>query len=60
MPRGIAKIIPSILSKMPPWPGSKSLVFLTFAFRLRSEMNRSPSCVIKDIKIVIASMLNKL
>ena len=49
----MAKIIPSILSKKPPWPGSKSLVSLTFALRFKNEMNKSPNCAVKDIIIVI-------
>ena len=43
IPIGIAKIIPSILSNIPPCPGSISLVSLTFALRFKNEINKSPS-----------------
>ena len=46
---GIAKIIPSILSSTPPWPGNISLVSLTLAFLLSKEMNKSPICEISEI-----------
>ena len=49
----MAKIIPSIRSNTPPCPGNKSLVFLTFALRFIKEIKRSPSCVVKEINIVI-------
>ena len=51
--------MPSILSNTPPWPGSKSLVSLTLALRFKSEINRSPNCEIKDIRIVIISMATR-
>ena len=52
-------MIPSILSKIPPWPGSKSLVFLTLAFRLISEINKSPNCEMNEIDNVIKTMPKK-
>ena len=53
MQNGIAKIIPSTLSKKPPWPGKISLVSLTLALRLRYEINKSPNCDINDVTKVI-------
>ena len=50
--------MPSILSKTPPWPGSKSLVSLTFALRLRNDINKSPNCEIRDIANVIKSIFS--
>ena len=43
MPTGIAKIIPSILSKKPPWPGNKFPVSFTLALRFKYEINKSPN-----------------
>ena len=43
IPKGIAKIIPSILSKIPPCPGNTSPVSLTLAVRFRYEINKSPA-----------------
>ena len=42
IPIGIANIIPSIRSSIPPCPGNKSLVFLTLAFLFKKEINKSP------------------
>ena len=39
---GIAKIIPSILSSKPPWPGNILPVSLIFAKRLKYEIVKSP------------------
>ena len=51
---GIAKIIPSILSSIPPCPGNKSLVFFTLALRFKNEINKSPNCDVKEIiKVII-------
>tara|TARA_B110001450_G_scaffold34543_1_gene29972 strand:+ start:2105 stop:2266 length:162 start_codon:yes stop_codon:yes gene_type:complete len=50
-------MIPSILSRIPPCPGSKSLVFLTLAFLFKNEINRSPAC---DVKEIISVMKNKV
>ena len=52
--------MPSILSKKPPWPGNISLVSLTLALRLRSEINKSPNCETKDIRNVKTSNDTKL
>ena len=41
-PAGTPNIIPSTLSKIPPWPGSRFPVSFFFAFLLRSEKNKSP------------------
>ena len=49
MPRGNANKIPSILSNIPPWPGSKFPVSFIFAFLFKNEIKRSPSCDVKDI-----------
>ena len=51
MPNGSAKTIPSILSRIPPCPGNKSPVSLTFALRFNKEMNKSPSWHIKETTI---------
>jgi len=47
---GIANIIPSTLSKTPPWPGNILPVSLIFAFLLKKETNRSPNWLINEIK----------
>ena len=52
-------MIPSILSKIPPWPGSRSLVFLTFACRLIREINKSPNCEMNETDNVIKTISNK-
>ena len=41
--------MPSILSKTPPWPGSKSLVSFTFALRFIADINKSPNWEAKEI-----------
>ena len=51
--------MPSILSRTPPWPGSKSLVSLTFASRFKNEMNKSPYWEVKDIRIVIKRIFGR-
>ena len=56
----MANIMPSIRSSIPPWPGNKSLVFLTFAFLLRYEINKSPNCDANDIVNVIKINPKKL
>ena len=43
VPTGIAKIIPSILSNIPPCPGISFPVSLILAFLLKKEMNKSPN-----------------
>ena len=43
--------MPSILSKIPPWPGKTKPVSLTFAFLLRKEINKSPTWQKKDTNI---------
>ena len=60
MPTGIAKIIPSNLSRNPPCPGSKSLVSLTLALRLSKEINKSPNCEVTDIANVIEIKIKRL
>ena len=42
-------MIPSTLSRMPPWPGNNLPVSLILAFRLRYETNRSPNWLINEI-----------
>ena len=49
---GNANIIPSTLSSIPPWPGNILPVSLIFAFRLRYEINRSPTWLTKEIKTI--------
>ena len=39
---GMAKITPSILSRMPPWPGKIVPVSLIFARLLKNEIIKSP------------------
>ena len=56
----MAKIIPSILSRKPPCPGSKSLVSLTLALRLSREINKSPNCEVIVIATVIKIKVKKL
>ena len=41
--------MPSILSRTPPCPGSKSLVSFTLANRFKNEINKSPSWENKEI-----------
>ena len=56
-PAGKPNKMPSTLSKMPPWPGSRFPVSFFFAFLLRREKNKSPiwqkSEVIKPVKIIM-------
>ena len=47
---GTAKIIPSILSSKPPWPGIKLPVFLTPAFLLKYEIIISPTWLTVESK----------
>ena len=56
----MAKIIPSIRSKNPPWPGNKSLVFLVLAFLLKNEINKSPNCDVSEINNVMKNSKKKL
>ena len=42
-------MIPSTLSRTPPWPGNNLPVSFILAFRLRYETNRSPDWLIKEI-----------
>ena len=60
MPIGIAKIIPSTLSRKPPCPGNKLLVSLTLALRFSSEINKSPNCEVIDTNIVIMIRIKTL
>ena len=45
-------MIPSVLSRNPPCPGSRSLVFFTCAFLFKNEIKRSPNWVLNEIKKV--------
>ena len=54
---GTAKIIPSILSSKPPWPGIILPVFLTPAFLLKLETIISPVWLTVEIKTVIKKSL---
>ena len=56
-PNGIAKIIPSTRSNIPPCPGIKFPVFLTLAFLLKYEINKSPNWQPIDIIIAIKKIL---
>ena len=49
--------MPSILSRTPPCPGSRSLVSLTLAFLFKYEIERSPSCEVSEINNVIKKRL---
>ena len=42
-------MIPSTLSRIPPWPGNKFPVSLILAFLLINEINKSPSWLISEI-----------
>ena len=58
---GIANIIPSIRSSIPPCPGNKSLVFLTLALRFKNEINKSPICDVAEIiKVIIDKVKRSL
>ena len=48
--KGNAKIIPSILSNKPPWPGINLPVFLILESLLKYEITRSPNWLIVEIK----------
>ena len=49
---GTVKIIPSILSRSPPWPGNIFPVSFIFAIRLKYETIKSPDWLInEEIKI---------
>ena len=56
---GTAKIIPSILSNNPPWPGNIFPVSLIFAKRLKKEIIKSPNWLISEI-IKIINNVKKL
>ena len=45
---GIANIIPSNLSRNPPWPGNKLPVSLILAILFKYETNKSPSWLTKE------------
>ena len=53
-------MIPSTLSRNPPWPGRISLVSFTFALLFKYEINKSPNCDVKDINIVTVIKVKKL
>ena len=52
-PAGKPNIIPSILSRMPPWPGSKLPVSFFFAFLFRREKYKSPSWQKSEVTIPV-------
>ena len=57
---GKAKIIPSVLSSKPPWPGIIDPVFFFFDFLLKKEIIKSPIWLTVDISnININSSLPK-
>ena len=48
--KGNAKIMPSILSNKPPWPGINLPVSLILESLLKYEITRSPNWLIVEIK----------
>ena len=57
IPTGNANRTPSILSKIPPWPGRNDPVSLIFAFLLKIEIIKSPTCDIDDISNITKNIL---
>ena len=55
---GTVKIIPSILSRSPPWPGNIFPVSFIFAIRLKYETIRSHDWLINE-EIKIKNSINK-
>ncbi len=57
---GTEIIIPSILSKIPPCPGSNVPVFFIFASLFKYEKKMSPSCDNKQTEKVKIKIIKKL
>ena len=57
---GKTKIIPSILSKIPPWPGINDPVFFILDNLLKKEIVKSPHKLTKEANMTKTSISNDI